>query len=67
MKLNVGDLIRCGDEFGIVIQRFQSTVIEADGTEFLTSPWLEVLWADGFMTDRVWFDEDDAEVISECG
>ena len=64
MKLNVGDLIRCGDEFGIVIQRFQTTVIEADGTEFLTSPWLEVLWAGGDLDE---LDEDDAEVISECG
>jgi len=60
----VGDLIRCGDEFGIVIQRFQTTVIEADGTEFLTSPWLEVLWAGGDLDE---LDEDDAEVISECG
>jgi len=64
VKVNVGDLIRCGDEFGIVIQRFQSTVIEADGTEFLTSPWLEVLWAGGDLDE---LDEDDAEVISECG
>lgn len=64
MKVNVGDLIRCGDEFGIVIQRFQTTVIEADGTEFLTSPWLEVLWAGGDLDE---LDEDDAEVISECG
>ena len=64
MKVNVGDLIRCGDEFGIVIRRFQSTVIEADGTEFLTSPWLEVLWAGG---DLDGIDEDDAEVINEGG
>jgi len=64
VKVNVGDLIRCGDEFGIVIERFQSTVIEADGTEFLTSPWLEVLWAGG---DLDGIDEDDAEVMSECG
>jgi len=64
VKVNVGDLIRCGDEFGIVIQRFQTTVIEADGTEFLTSPWLEVLWAGGDLDE---LDEDDAEVISECG
>jgi hypothetical protein len=62
--VNVGDLIRCGDELGIVIERTAGIELGIGEEEFLTTPWLEIMWSDG---DLDGIQEDDAEVICECG